>query len=407
MPVTKAHTVPRWPPIKPQCQSNWCWASVAEYLHRVHQTQPSVSQEQVATNQQQDPEVDCSAGCAPAAGPVCNHLASLCRVLSKEGLLFEARSIASIGSAEIQIIDEELSQGRPVAFGCPSRGGHFSVITNRLRGSGFDYFEIMDPAGGMVRYVDVADLPKGYSCWGPPNFLYLTRSRKEDPQGQCDGERDSTTIPRFGNTHCTDAKPLAEQLGREIRDGWKEATTALLEGFLQFDHERTWPLRNLRPEQIELLPFKLQTFDPILQNRFLGLSVCAAWGVALIERESRRSLGVLELFDAGDEWILETFTLAPGRKGDRFVDTIRRTLQGFGQSEVEDFAVLRSGFGHETVILTFSSARYSEKRKESLVIPLDSPFGFLDFDSPRTQTLEDFVERLEKAKAETEASSKR
>ncbi len=365
--------------IKPQCQQLWCWASVAEFLHRFYGTHPPTSQPEIACRASGE---DCSTGCDSGAPPVCNDPKGLRSILEQERLFED-----TIDLGEIRI---PVQDGRPVAFGAFRRPdeGHFAVITDwiprrrqdQVKAPVRDYLEIMDPAGGMVRYLLFDRVKaKGYPYWGRLKWLFLTRpssgidlscSRKN----VLSPGRPRPDSRRWGSLNDL-LKDLVKRLRSDLPGEGHEEAAQVLASFLELGAEAPESLRGLDLDDIEVNPpIFLVDIEVALKDRFVGFEIGPLTrGFTLIHRNTGRLLGLLEMKEVDKEWFLEALTFAPGPRGDRYVAEILKALEGPDLKEAAG-VILRFPQLYENAVLKLDV----ERTERSRLFPMDAPFSFLD-----------------------------
>jgi hypothetical protein len=379
------HRVAAAAAIHPQCRRTWCWASVLEYLHAVcGGGRPG--QDEVASDATGH---DCTGGCGGGCVPGCDGLLAL------ETLMRDRKLLAEVGTPDDEgwrLVPGEIQGKRPVALRAPSYGtqAHFAAISGWIRPQAGQevYVEVMDPAGGMIRYQTLERLRQGLIGWQAPSHLYFSRKPERAVAGPGTGAAPSpgsAAVAEQGQQGPFPAVPVAlaaEGRVREVRlappPGWESAVQEVLGFFLALGGAAPAPLRGLRAADLTVCgPFPMGRVEDTLQQVIFGLEVRPTWGFALFA--GQLGLGFLELAKlAGGALRFEALSFAPGVRGqdDRYVEAIRDAFSNLG--EAARGAVLFSvPHLHETaVIATESPEVWTPGVSDGQAIPLRG-FSFL------------------------------
>ena len=362
--------------IRHQCQRLWCWAAVAEYLHAVLANRTR-DQGSIASSGGRNCKTRCL-GTAPAG---CDRPRYLPDVLREENLL----------GAELEVsweaIKNEIQQGRPPAFrvGIPNSRGHFGAISGWAIFDSLRFVEIMDPAGGLIRYIPYETFIGDYPGWGAVSNLYSTQNSgghvsilSEAAQFGIDWANPTLFA---GLTSATFARSLSPE---DLKARAEKNLNLLLSMGIQGPRA----LKGINPNRLAISgPIEFVTIREALFGELAYIRQEETVGFSV---EAEKPLGILELTPMGS---LNSFTEAPGEQGDRFVLAIRKALTEAEGADAS-FAILRTPHLYENALVEVDEDGRVPPNENARVIPLEREFGFLKQDSeaqPADATPEDLT----------------
>lgn len=389
--------------IRPQCQKLWCWASVLEYLHHHYRsvtgTNPLRDQGVIASDVTGKA---CQAGCTGTPEEGCDRLGDLLSLLDRYGF---CAGWCPCSIDDWQTLQDEVCDGRPVAFRAAGGGSaHFAAVSGWIEGGGRRYVEVMDPAGGTVRYLTLGRLRTGLPGWGRLSHLMFTRNPSEGSSGpRPAGSMDCSSDPppnevaqidpaRWSNPSLVALlRDQAFEVGVAPQTGWRPTLEEHLRAFLSQGAEAPEPLRGVEAGAIEVCgPIRMVNVETRLEMGVPGLEIVDTWGFALVIRG--RGVGFFDLLqDDNGNWRLESLSFAPdgGRGEDRFVHELRRALAGLAG---ERALVLSLPALYETAVVSFSGERFKSTNVQE-VLPLGEGFSYLR-DAESAMNWHGYLDRL-------------
>ncbi|MCG8460875.1 MAG: hypothetical protein MI919_31715 [Holophagales bacterium] len=396
--------------IEAQCQHLWCWASVAAYLIRLSDQQADQSTVASKVTFQ-----DCSGPCgSPNLPSLCTQSKGLSTVFRRTGLPFEQQAVPSW-----ETIARELTDGGPVPFRVfDGEAGHFGVISGWVECEDRLLVEVMDPAGGFVRFLPFSTLKSRYPGWGPACNAYRRTAdagTESDPKavGARAYEASETRAPRglvadFQVGPGWGEPPIGEWVrGKKpsrlcLPPAWKTLVRAHLAELFAFGAHAPLLLRHVQPAD-------LRVFGPIfveevkLESPIYGLQVENNVGFLLRDQgvEGGRDIGYLELrvetaTGQPSRLVFDSLSFAPGDGGDRFAAALRRALGALAIAGSGAIALLvRVPHLYEAALSALEPERDLFPPDDFVpTVPLGADFSFFLAEDLVMQTWGSYLERL-------------
>ncbi len=349
--------------IRPQRQRLWCWASVAEFVHGVFGK--SRSQGEIATFE----GFDCEPGRRGHVASVCNRTECLDVVLAGEGLLAGKPTL----SFDWSLLTEQIAAGSPVAFRVRSgNAGHFGAVSGWASCEGDRFVEVMDPAGGFIRYLRESTLRSDYPGWGRLTHLLPTapRERREIPcqVGQ--------TGASWGLPSLKDLSILPGLSRLSLMGGWEDRLRRSLRTFFAMAGRSPRPLRGVDPEDLRVTGPIAMT-DIVSQIEDPDLHHVQETTCGFFLESGGRDLGVIELsWSSKRGWRFESLSSAPGKGGDRFAAAIREVLGRATADRLRNAVVVRVPHLYETALIEVDDDDSFPPERDARVYPFRPDFSF-------------------------------